>query len=51
MNISFNNKYILIYIYVFSDVLAIESPPEQGRKRLAKQRTPKKIHQYPINNA
>jgi len=31
--------------------LAIENPPvEQGRKRSAKQRTPKKIHQQPAVN-
>jgi len=26
-------------------------PADQGRKRLAKQRTPKKIQQYPANDA
>lgn len=41
-----------MYYFVFSDVLAIVSPPaEQGRKRSAKQRTPKKIQQHPENDA
>ncbi|XP_025409241.1 myeloid leukemia factor isoform X2 [Sipha flava] len=37
--------------YTHSDVLAIEAPQEQGRKRSAKQRKPKKIHQQPLNDA
>jgi len=32
-------------------VLASEGPQDQGRKRAAKQRTPKKIEQYPVNDA
>lgn len=41
---------MFIYICFFSDALSIESPPvvaEQGRKRSAKQRMPKKIVQHP----
>ncbi|KAE9537607.1 hypothetical protein AGLY_006630 [Aphis glycines] len=34
-----------------SEVLPIESQQDQGRKRAAKQRTPKKIQQYPVNDA
>ncbi|XP_025204659.1 myeloid leukemia factor isoform X2 [Melanaphis sacchari] len=34
-----------------SDVLPIEGQQDQGRKRAAKQRTPKKIQQYPVNDA
>jgi len=34
-------------------VLAVEGHQhqDQGRKRAAKQRTPKKIEQYPVNDA
>lgn len=41
----------LINFFFSSDALAIEAPQEQGRKRSAKQRTPKKIHQQPLNDA
>ncbi|XP_060863665.1 myeloid leukemia factor isoform X1 [Metopolophium dirhodum] len=34
-----------------SEVLAVEGHQDQGRKRAAKQRTPKKIEQYPVNDA
>ncbi|XP_025204660.1 myeloid leukemia factor isoform X3 [Melanaphis sacchari] len=37
--------------YTPSDVLPIEGQQDQGRKRAAKQRTPKKIQQYPVNDA
>ncbi|XP_027852706.1 myeloid leukemia factor isoform X2 [Aphis gossypii] len=37
--------------YTHSEVLPIESQQDQGRKRAAKQRTPKKIQQYPVNDA
>lgn len=39
------------YIFFFSEVLPIEGHQDQGRKRAAKQRTPKKIQQYPVNDA
>lgn len=42
--------FIVINLF-FSDALAVEGQPEQGRKRSIKQRTPKKIHQYPVNDA
>jgi len=32
-------------------VLPVEGHQDQGRKRAAKQRTPKKIEQYPVNDA
>ncbi|XP_026816520.1 myeloid leukemia factor isoform X2 [Rhopalosiphum maidis] len=37
--------------YTHSEVLPIEGHQDQGRKRAAKQRTPKKIQQYPVNDA
>jgi len=37
--------------YTHSEVLPVEGQQDQGRKRAAKQRTPKKIQQYPANDA
>ncbi|KAL4141807.1 hypothetical protein QTP88_004370 [Uroleucon formosanum] len=34
-----------------SEALAVEGHQDQGRKRATKQRTPKKIEQYPVNDA